>query len=410
MIVVGAGAAGLATAIFAGRSRRNTRIVLLDGARKVGAKILVAGGGRCNVTNAAVRPDDFYGGNRNILKRVLRTFPASAARSFFEEIGVALHEEEHGKLFPDSNSARTVLAALLQEVERCGGAVHAGHRVSAIERDGNHFQVRADTESGERNWQTARVVLATGGRSLPRTGSDGFGYTLAERLGHSIVPTTPALDPLVLEDALHEPLSGVSHEVQLTVHVAGAKPVSVSGSMLWTHFGISGPVALNCSRFWNRARLDGQTVTIHANFARQPFEQVEKRLLEATEREPRARVPAVVREWLPTRVAEALCRFAEIPLELEFARLDRASRRRLAHALTAWPVPVRATRGYRYAEVTAGGVPLREVDPATMESRVSPGLHLVGEILDVDGRIGGFNFQWAWSSGFVAGNALGAAL
>lgn len=410
VIIVGAGAAGLATAIFLGRRREDPRVVVLDGAKKIGAKILISGGGRCNVTNVRVSPADFYGGNPNVVRRILSAFPDTAAASFFEEIGVPLHEEENGKLFPDSNSARTVVAALLAEAERLGVDVRAGRRVTAVARADDRFDVQVETPDASSTVSAQHVVLATGGLSLPKTGSDGFGYSLAKRLGHSITPTTPALDPLTLDGRIHRELSGISHDVELTAHVVGEKPVRITGSMLWTHFGVSGPAALNISRFWNRARLDGRDARITANFARASFDAVERDLIDAANMQPKAHVATIIHRWVPNRVADAVCTAADVPPDAPAGQLMRDARRRLVHAMVEWPLPVVGTRGYRHAEVTAGGVPLSEIDPATMASRVCPGLYLVGEILDVDGRIGGFNFQWAWSSGFVAADGLARAL
>jgi predicted Rossmann fold flavoprotein len=411
VVIVGAGAAGLATGIFLGRHRPGTRIVGLDGAQKIGAKILVSGGGRCNVTNVRVTPADFLGGNPNVIRRILAAFPESATRDFFSEIGVALHEEEWGKLFPDSDSARTVVGALLAEAKRVGVEVRAGHRVTDLSRDDAGFVVTMQGPAGAIELRSRFVVLATGGKSLPKTGSDGFGYTLAEKLGHTLIPTTPALDPLVLSGDFHLSLSGVAHEVELTAHIAGARPVRIKGPMLWTHFGLSGPAALDVSRYWNRAMIEGIAVRITANFAGgAEFAAVEGALIEAAASQPRSYVSTVLRRWVPARVSEALCRSAGVPTSLEMGRLTREGRRSLVHHMVEWPVPVMGTRGYKFAEVTAGGIPLSEINPSTMESRVCPGLYLVGEILDVDGRIGGFNFQWAWSSGFVAGSSLGKAL
>ncbi len=200
--IVGAGAAGLATAIFAGRRARAARIVLLDGARRPGAKILVSGGGRCNVTNTVVSDDDFWGGRRPVVRRVLRAFPAPHAAAFFREIGLPLHEEEDGKLFPDSNRARDVLDVLLRELAAVGATLRAEHRVLDIVPHADGFAIT--TAAGD---CTARcIVLATGGLSLPKSGSDGAGLSIAERLGHTIVSTTPALTPLLLapDDQLHK--------------------------------------------------------------------------------------------------------------------------------------------------------------------------------------------------------------
>lgn len=412
VIVVGGGAAGLATAIFAARWRLGCSVLVLDGARKLGAKILVSGGGRCNVTNAVVTPEDFRGGSRNTIRRILNAFPVPETVAFFREIGVSLHEEEHGKLFPDTNSARTVLDALLREAHRASVQIRTEHRVLNIERIARGSPHAANaafsvaTAAGE--FVTPRLVLATGGMSLPKTGSDGAGYELARQLGHSIVPTTPALAPLVLDGDFHKELSGVAHEAEIAVRPAGGKAVRLRGSMLWTHFGVSGPVILNASGYWHRMRLEGRPPSVSASLLDgASFEAAEQWLLEAAAVRPKASLQTVVAERLPARLAQAALRELKLPGHVQMTQLARDDRRRLIHALLEWPLPVRDSRGYAYAEVTAGGVPLAEIDPATMASRVCPGLHLVGEILDVDGRIGGFNFQWAWSSGFVAGRALG---
>ena len=266
MAIVGAGAAGLATAIFARRLAPSLRVALLDTAKRPGAKILVSGGSRCNVTNSAVSDRDFWGGRRTIVRQILRAFPVSETIAFFRELGVPLHEEADGKLFPDSNRARDVLEALLRESQARGVQLLAGHRVLDVARAAGGFTVTA----AHGDLQARAVVLATGGRSLPKSGSDGAGYAVAERLGHTSVPTTPGLVPLLLEapdsSAFHAELSGVAHEVELTVWIEGAATSRLTGALLWTHFGVSGPVALNASRHWARAHLEGKTVAITASF------------------------------------------------------------------------------------------------------------------------------------------------
>jgi hypothetical protein len=407
--IIGAGAAGLATAIFAGREQTPLDLLLLDGAPRPGAKILVSGGSRCNVTNVTVSERDFRGGTPATVRRILRAFPAGRAADFFRELGVALHEEADGKLFPDSNRSRDVLDALLHEVQRVGATLLAAHRVTGVRRQGDRFTI----ESTAGDVSARRVVLATGGKSLPKSGSDGLGLDIARSLGHRIVATTPALAPLVLaaDEPLHRRLSGVSQDVELVVWIDGAVAARIRGAMLWTHFGISGPAALNASRHWARARVDGRhadaTLSFHPG---QTFEQVDEEWTRAAIGYPRATVHTFLSRTMPASAADALAALLDIDGSVTLAHLTRGDRRRLAHALTAHPLPIVDTRGYTFAEATAGGVSLDEIDPATMESRVCPGLHLVGEMLDVDGRLGGFNFQWAWSTGYVAGTALARLL
>ena len=408
--IVGAGAAGLASAIFARRAAPSRTVTLLDGANKPGAKILVSGGGRCNVTNTVVTETDFWGGKRTIVRRVLRALPVDETIAFFRELGVPLHEEPGGKLFPDSNQARDVLKALMSGLQDAGATLMAGTRVHAVARSGEGFVL--DTSRGP--LRARRLVLATGGRSLPKTGSDGGGYELARGLGHTLVPPTPALAPLVLEDdtahSIHRGLSGIAVDAEVSIWIDGAVATRLSGALLWTHFGISGPVVLNASRHWARARLENRPVRLTLNLhPGETFEAVEARWIAAAAERPRVFARTLLAAGLPEAVAAALLGAVGIAADRTAGELTREDRRRLVHAVTAWPLPVTDTRGYNYAEVTAGGIDLSEIDPATMESRVCPGLFLVGEILDVDGRIGGFNFQWAWSSAAVAGRALASS-
>jgi len=418
--IIGGGAAGLATAIFAARHRPRLDVLILDGAKKLGAKILVSGGGRCNVTNARVSPEDFFAPSRPIVKKILAAFSEHDAAAFFRDLGVGLHEEQWGKLFPDSNSARTVLDALLREADRLGVKIRTDSRVESIDRvqsGGGACEFRIVTSRGPVLAQ--RVVLATGGKSLPKTGSDGHGYELAKSLCHAIVPTTPALAPLVLSGDFHKGLSGIAHDVEITARVQGEKPVRVRGPMLWTHFGVSGPAAMDVSRVWHRAALEGRPAELAVNLllhdpaaggAADTFEAEEQRWIELAARSPRAHLKSALCERLPARLVDAVLTALSIDGRTALAHLSREVRRRLILALRQWPLPIVDSRGYVHAEVTAGGVALNEIDPATMASRKCPGLYLVGEILDVDGRIGGFNFQWAWSTGFVAGRAVGLNL
>lgn len=402
MVVVGAGAAGLMTAIVAAREDPSLDVTLVEGKPRPGTKILASGGGRCNVTNEDVRPADFHG-DRGVVARILRRFDAAAAAAFFEEIGVALKlEPEFGKLFPRSDSARTVLDALLAECARRGVRVETAFRVASIERSAAGFEVR----SAERALRAGRVVLATGGRSVPSSGSDGAGYGLARALGHSVTSTSPALVPLVLDPNPFAGLEGIAVPAEVSVWEAGRRVAAETGPALVTHFGLSGPAPMNASRHVSVASDAGRAAEVRISLlpGRAPHE-VETAWLDAA-RTSGARTAASLLDALPARLARRVAEIAEVDPDARLAALSRNSRKRLLDAATNLRLPVTGTRGWNAAEVTAGGVPLSEIDPRTMESRVCPGLHLVGEILDVDGRIGGFNFQWAWSTGFVAGQAL----
>jgi predicted Rossmann fold flavoprotein len=408
IVVVGAGAAGLATAIFTRRLNPSRSVLLLDGAARPGAKILISGGSRCNVTNVSVTERDFSGGKPTIVRRVLRGFPVAETVAWFAGLGVSLHEEEHGKLFPNSNRARDVLDALLRETESAGVVLRPATRVvDVLSVDGGF---RIDTARGALDART--VVLATGGQSLPKTGSDGAGFEIARRLGHSIVPTTPSLVPLMAGAPGAPPfpqLRGVAHDVVLSVWVDGVIAERLTGALLWTHFGVSGPVVLDASRHWLRARLEHRDARITISLCHEDtFETVDTKWTALAADRPRVSLQNALAETLPASLAAALLEQLGMDPSATLARLTRADRRRLSRALVEWPLDITGSRGYNYAEATAGGVALDEVDPATMASRRCPGLHLVGEMLDVDGRIGGFNFQWAWSSAKVAARALAA--
>ncbi len=399
LAVVGAGAAGLMAAIWAGRTGRCGSIVLLDGAARLGAKILIAGGGRCNVTHHAVDESAFAGSSRHAIKKVLRRYGVPETVEFFRELGVELKREETGKLFPTSDRARTVLDALLAAAGRAGAELIHPWRVEAIEPREEAFLLRGP--AGE--LEARRIVLATGGKSLPKSGSDGAGFALAESLGHSVTPRLfPALVALHLASACFlTRLSGIAAPAAVEVRDGkGRRGVAFTGAVLCTHFGVSGPAILDVSRYYLQARFEDEAARLHLNWL--PGES--ETSVDAALRDLKGSSPG---RWLagrlPERLARALCEEAGIDPATPGHGLTREGRRALAALCTAMPLPVVGDRGWNYAEVTAGGVPLAEIRLETMESRLRPGLHFCGEICDVDGRIGGFNFQWAWSSGYTVG-------
>jgi len=417
VVLVGAGAAGLFAATWAGRTAAGAaRVVAFDGARKLGAKILVAGGGRCNVTHHAVGEQDFAGSSPPAIRKVLRRFSVEQTVQFFAAAGVELKQEETGKLFPVTDSARTVLTALIREATAAGAKLIHPARVTAIEPlqlhaavpDGGAsaalkqpFRFRIMTDVG--SCLARRVVLCTGGKSLPKSGSDGLGHALARALGHSITtPVVPALVPLLLAgDHWIKQLSGLTLPARLILTTAsGKRLVTTAGSTLCTHQGLSGPAVLDISRHWLVARQAEPGVRLLINWLPEETPESVDQLLQTAPRGPLA----VLRQRLPERLARQLCEQAGAT---GAGDLSRVARRTLVQLVTATPLPVTGDRGFAVAEATAGGVPLAEVNLKTMESRICPGLYFAGEVLDVDGRIGGFNFQWAWSSGFVAGVASG---
>jgi predicted Rossmann fold flavoprotein len=406
--IVGGGAAGLAGAIFAAAAApAGRRIVLLDGARSLGAKILVSGGGRCNVTHDVVVPEDFNG-SRHVVRNVLAAFDVTATVRWFTSMGVELKREETGKLFPMANTARAVLNALLKRCAQVGVIIRCGCRVTSVrqsEDEGMGFIV----EHAAGALRCRRVILAAGGRSLPRSGSDGSGWEIVRQLGHSVTPTCAALVPLVLDARMfHARLAGIASEAELSTFAGGRLIDRRTGSLLWTHFGISGPVVMDASRHWVMAQESGAKPIMTCNLVPPDgFEALERWLIGMASSRAKLSVTHAIALRMPERVATALVEYARIDPATTCGHLTRESRRALVHALTALSLPVLQHRGWNYAEVTAGGVPLNEIDFRTMESRKTPGLYIAGEMLDCDGRIGGFNFQWAWATGYLAGMAAG---
>ncbi|MEA2734783.1 MAG: hypothetical protein QOE14_1234 [Humisphaera sp.] len=413
LAIIGGGAAGLATAIFAaeaapaGSAQRS--IIVLDSARTLGAKILVSGGGRCNVTHEKVLPHDFNG-SQKIVRNILAAFDESATVRWFASLGVELKREPTGKLFPVSDSARTVLNALLRRCEELKIAIQPESRVTRILPPLAEGTFTVVHERG--SLRASRVIMCTGGRSLPRSGSDGTGWEIVRQLGHTVTETYPALVPLVLAPQMfHNELAGIAQEVELSVYAAGKRVDQRTGSLLWTHFGISGPVVMDASRHWVIARETGQEPQLRCNLLPgETFESAEQWLIGAAASRPRLSVLNHLATRIPERVGDAILRHVGIAPATIAGQLTRDARRTLVHALTDLVLPVAQPRGWNYAEVTAGGVPLAEIDYRSMHSRKVPGLYLAGEILDCDGRIGGFNFQWAWSSGHLAGTAAARSL
>ena len=399
------------------------RVVACDSAAKLGAKILVAGGGRCNVTHEAVSEAAYSGSTPPAIRKVLRRFDVPQTREFFAAMGVELKAEDTGKLFPVTDDAHTVLNALMGEVRRVGVRLVHPARVAAITRIASGFEVAFESAPP---LHAGKVILSTGGRSLPKSGSDGHGYAIAQSLGHSVTSRMyPALVPLTLpSNHAITSLSGLAVPMTLEVRsTAGKKLATFTNSTLCTHFGLSGPGPLDISRHLQHAQASDHGASLVMNVL--PGHTPEE-LDSAFQKGGNLSVLTLVRRVkksqitkppencaegvellgdLPERLIAALCTLSGIDPSTLCHSLTRDQRKAIVTSLTALVLPITGTRGYTYAEVTAGGVPLSELHLDTMQSRVCPGLHMCGEILDVDGQIGGYNFQWAWASGYLAGSA-----
>jgi predicted Rossmann fold flavoprotein len=413
LCVIGAGAAGLAAGIFAAEQNPDLTVELLDGAKTIGAKILVSGGGRCNVTHDLVAPADFFG-TPHLVRNVLATFPVHETVRWFASLGVELKREETGKLFPITNKARTVLDALTARCRALGIVLRPDHRVSHLDYRQPAGAASQDRSAGflirhqHGEVSARRVILATGGRSLPRSGSDGSGYELVRRLGHRVTSTVPALVALQLDEGcFHRQLAGLSHEMEVLTVISGHPIDRRTGSLLWTHVGISGPVVMDASRFWCLAREQGEAVDLYGNFVPgKTVEELREWFLTESRQRPHRSLLKSLATWIPEGLAQILCREAGGNPQQATGQVSRTVRERLLGHLTRFRFPVLRDRGWNFAEVTAGGIPLEEINYRTMESKLVPGLHLIGEVLNCDGRIGGFNFQWAWTTGRIAGRAV----
>lgn len=393
VIIIGAGAAGLAAALFC--QRQKMKVLLLDGKDKIGAKILMSGGNRCNVTNIEVSEKDYESESPRFVRNILRAFPPTKTIEFFKTLGVNLSLERDGKYFPTTQSAQTILDAFLKEIKKQNIPLKTNYKVNKLSFENGHFHVKGNgfTEKGD------KIILCTGGLSHPNTGSDGRGYSLATSFNHSLISTSAALTPLLTSTEGWTQLRGVALPCELTLSVGAKKKISFQGPLLFTHFGISGTPVLNISRHWDRNEKSLLTANFLPSLNPDLFK---KEWLQATTDHPSWQIKRFLSSQLPQRFIEFFLKLNGISESKSLNQTSKKERDLLIQKLFSTSLPITSVYGYKKAEVTAGGVNLKEVDPKTMESRQQPGLYFAGEILDVDGRIGGFNFQWAWASAYVA--------
>jgi predicted Rossmann fold flavoprotein len=383
VVILGGGAAGLMCAIEAGK--RGRRVAVLERAGRIGKKILISGGGRCNFTNLHCQPENFISGNPHFAKSALAAYTPADFIQLVEKHGIQYHEKTLGQLFCDG-SAQQIVSMLESECCNAGVRIVTGVNVESVQNNGD-FTIRA----GANEFHAAAIVVATGGLSIPKMGASSFGYELARQFGLKIVQTRPALVPFLFRDhdrQLYSDLTGVSAEV-----VVAASKQRFREKMLFTHRGLSGPAILQVSSYWKPST----SVTIdlapgHDFTAPIRNNKVARRDLSA--------LKAALRAVLPQRLAD---RWLDLHPPAAWTTLALAELERQAHS---WIVTPESTDGYDKAEVTAGGVDTSELSAKTMKSRKVPGLYFIGEVVDVTGHLGGFNFQWAWASGFCAGQAV----
>jgi predicted Rossmann fold flavoprotein len=381
VIVLGAGAAGLLCAIEAGK--RGRRVVLLERAEKIGKKILISGGGRCNFTNLHTQSKHFLSENPHFAKSALARYTPADFIALVEKHGISYHEKTLGQLFCD-RSATEIITMLESECRAASVQIVVNENVREVRRD-TAFTVRTDATE----YRAPALVVATGGISIPKMGATGFGYDLARQFGLNIIKTRPALVPLVFHPAdrkRYSDLAGVSAEV-----IAAAGKSAFREKMLFTHRGLSGPAILQASSYWK----EGEALQIDLAPGRLTTQKIHEAGTRTT-----AVAEKALHEFLPQRFAERWLKYNP-PKAWTNAALDAFERE-----LHAWTIRPAGTEGYEKAEVTAGGVDTAELSGKTMESRKVPGLFFIGEVVDVTGHLGGFNFQWAWASASAAGRAL----
>ena len=419
VIVIGAGASGLYCALTAGR--RGRRVLVLDHANKAGKKILMSGGGRCNFTNYFVEPEHFIGSNAHFCKSALSRYPSWEFIGMVEQHKIPYHEREHGQLFCD-DSAQDILTMLLDECAAVGVQVRLNTHIEQVQTDENNGksrfelitskslskkekQERKDSGNQSKLLQTSyrceSLVVATGGLSIPTLGASGFGYELAQQFGHTLVATDASLVPFTFTDKTGElirTLAGISLPV-----IASNERISFKLPLLFTHRGLSGPAMLQLSNYWHV----GETITINLL----PEIDITALLLTHKKSHPRQLIRTVLADntdnALPKKLLAALQTYLWDDIkDTELANIKDERLIELGATLNGWQLKPSGTEGYRTAEVTRGGITTDEVSSKTMQSKYQDGLYFIGEVLDVTGWLGGYNFQWAWASGFICGEVV----
>ena len=388
VLIIGASASGLMCAIEAGK--RGRKVTVLDHANKAGKKILMSGGGRCNFTNMDVDASNFISHNPHFCKSALSRYTQWDFLALVNEYKIPYHERDLGKLFCD-DSAKDILNMLLEECKKVNVKIRLNSEITSIQKlTGKQFTI--DTVSG--NYQAGSLVVASGGLSIPKMCASPLGYKIAEQFAHKIWPTSAGLVPFTLQPhdrEKFESLSGISVD-----SIVNNERIEFRGNILFTHRGLSGPAILQISSYW----LPGETVTINLL----PELDVFAYLTKYREKQPRVKLKSVLADVLPRRLLPVL--LGQEAIEQPLQNISRDGIKAIAKQLHQWQLKPNATEGYRTAEVTLGGIDCNELSSKTMESKKISGLYFIGEVIDVTGWLGGYNFQWAWSSGWCAGQVV----
>ena len=384
VIIIGAGAAGLMSAIEAGK--RGRKVLLLDHSRKIGEKIRISGGGRCNFTNTNTHPSKFISKNPNFVISALNQYTQNDFIDLIKKHNIEFHEKKLGQLFCDG-SAQQIIDMLLLECEMAKVVLRKGMVVENIDKQDDQYFIDANSEK----YSCESLVIATGGLSVPKIGASKFGYEIAKKFNLNVIETLPALVPLTFNEKILmmcRELSGLS----LAAIVSFNKTIFEEG-MLFTHRGLSGPSILQISSYWKL----GSNIKINLS----PDLDIHKFLEDRKKSNPKQDINTIITEILPKRLAHMICK--ENNVSGNISELPNKILKELSDAINAWVIKPIGSEGYRTAEVTLGGIDTNEISSKTMMSIKNPGLFFIGEVVDVTGHLGGYNFQWAWSSGYVAG-------
>ena len=384
VIIIGAGAAGLMSAIEAGK--RGRKVLLLDHSRKIGEKIRISGGGRCNFTNTNTHPSKFISKNPNFVISALNQYTQNDFIDLIKKHNIEFHEKKLGQLFCDG-SAQQIIDMLLSECEMAKVVLRKGMVVENIDKQDDQYFIDANSEK----YSCESLVIATGGLSVPKIGASKFGYEIAKKFNLNVIETLPALVPLTFNEKILmmcRELSGLS----LAAIVSFNKTIFEEG-MLFTHRGLSGPSILQISSYWKL----GSNIKINLS----PDLDIHKFLEDRKKSNPKQEINTIIAEILPKRLAHMICK--ENNVSGNISELPNKILKELSEAINAWVIKPIGSEGYRTAEVTLGGIDTNEISSKTMMSIKNPGLFFIGEVVDVTGHLGGYNFQWAWSSGYVAG-------
>ncbi|MFA6427975.1 MAG: NAD(P)/FAD-dependent oxidoreductase [Candidatus Buchananbacteria bacterium] len=411
LVIIGGGASGLVAAIAAKRRQPDLTVAVLERTFALGRKVLITGAGRCNLANVklAQNPERYYQGETTVIKSVFEQFGYTQLINFFAELGIETYQEvknNSGKIYPVTDSAKTIVELLVDEAKRLGVKFLLQTEVKKLKKTGLQFSLLTTTPEGKEEIIAEQVILAAGGKTYPALGANGSGYDLAQSLGHQIVPVTCAGVPVVAKNSLSQLLQKTKVNLAVTCLIAGQPVAQTINDVMFTDYGLSGTAILEISRPIAKAlqqNSQSKIIIVLNFFPEQTVAQVKTKLFTRWQKRPEQTLEKSLLGFWPPKVPVALLKVLKIEPNLLVKDLSQAQTKWLIDNLTAYEIKVSGIRGWQEAEFSVGGVPAAEVKVKTLESIKVPGLYLAGEILDVDGPLGGYNLAWAWASGYVAG-------